>query len=69
MTASAFYRLAGKQIKELVNPYGFKKNGRFFYRITEDGVVQQFCMLWLYRSFIFCLNLFLVVYSFVFYRE
>ena len=51
MTASAFYRLAGKQIKELVKPYGFKKNGRFFYRITEDGVVQQFCMLWLYRSF------------------
>ena len=51
MSASAFYQLAGKQIKDLVQPYGFKKNGRFFYRITEEGVIQQFCLLWLHNSF------------------
>ena len=51
MSAIAFYRLAGKKIKELVQPYGFKKNGRFFYRITEEGIVQQFCLLWLHHSF------------------
>ena len=51
MSASTFYQLAGMQIKEFVKPYGFKKNGRFFYRITEEGVVQQFCLLWLHNSF------------------
>ena len=51
MSASTFYQLAGKQIKELVKPCGFKKNGRFFYRITEEGVIQQFCLLWLHNSF------------------
>jgi len=51
MTAQAFYSFAGQQIKDIVSPYGFKKKGRFFYRITEDGVVQQFCLLWLYRDF------------------
>lgn len=51
MTASAFYRLAGRQIRDLVQPCGFKKSGRFFYRITEEGVIQQFCMLWLHRAF------------------
>ncbi len=51
MLANAFYRLAGKQINELVKPYGFKKRGRYFYRITSEGVVQQFCLLWLHQAF------------------
>ena len=51
MSASTFYQLAGKQIKELVRPYGFKKNGKFFYRITEEGIIQQFCLLWLHNDF------------------
>ncbi len=51
MSAKTFYQIAGKRIKEIVQPYGFKKNGRFFYRITEEGVVQQFCLLWLHNSF------------------
>jgi len=51
MFANTFYRLAGKQIKALVQPHGFKKSGRFFYRITEEGIVQQFCLLWLQGFF------------------
>lgn len=51
MSANTFYQLAGKQIKELVQPYGFRKSGRFFFRITEEGIVQQFCLLWLHNHF------------------
>lgn len=51
MSSNTFYQLAGKQIHEFIKPYGFMKNGRFFYRITEEGVVQQFCLLWLRNRF------------------
>ena len=51
MLASTFYPFAGKKMKEMVKPYGFKKNGRFFYRITEEGIIQQFCLLWLHNDF------------------
>ena len=51
MASNTFYQLAGKKMRELVKPYGFQKSGRYFFRITEDGVVQQFCLLWLYNSF------------------
>ncbi|MBQ2667753.1 MAG: hypothetical protein IJF56_03915 [Clostridia bacterium] len=51
MTAREFYSLAGKPIGQFVKPFGFKKRGRFFYRITDDGVIQQFCLLWLNRIF------------------
>lgn len=40
-----------RRIRPLVEPLGFKQNGRFFYRITGD-VTQQFCLvrfsLWSY---------------------
>ncbi len=51
MLSFVFFATAGKEIKKIVKPLGFKKYGRFFYRITADGVVQQFCLLCLHGKF------------------
>lgn len=51
MLSLVFYAFTCKEIKRIVKPLGFKKYGRFFYRITEDGVVQQFCLLCLHGDF------------------
>jgi len=51
MLSLAFYAFTCKEIYKIVKPLGFKKYGRFFYRITEDGVVQQFCLLCLHGDF------------------
>ena len=45
MLSFVFYYLACNEIAKIVKPLGFKRYNRFFYRITEDGVVQQFCLL------------------------
>ena len=51
MLSIVFYAFTCKEIYKIVEPLGFKKCGRFFYRITEDGVVQQFCLLCLRGKF------------------
>lgn len=51
MLSFVFYAFTCKEIYKIVKPLGFKKYGRFFYRITEDGVVQQFCLLCLRGEF------------------
>ena len=51
MLSIVFYAFTCKEIYKIVKPLGFKKCGRFFYRITEDGVVQQFCLLCLRGKF------------------
>ena len=51
MLSFVFYAFTCKEIYKIVKPLGFKKYGRFFYRITEDGVVQQFCLLCLHGKF------------------
>ena len=51
MLSFVFYTLACNDVEKIVKPLGFKRNNRFFYRITEDGVVQQFCLLCLRDSF------------------
>ena len=40
-----------KEIEKIVRPLGFKRYHRFFYRVTDDGVVQQFCLLFLKGKF------------------
>jgi len=51
MLSFVFYAFACKEIEKIVKPLGFKKYNRFFYRITDDGVVQQFCLLCLRGEF------------------
>lgn len=43
--SSVFYVNACNNIAKIVKPLGFKKYHRFFYRVTEEGVLQQFCLL------------------------
>ena len=51
MLSFLFYFFACKEIEKMVKPLGFKRYHRFFYRVTEDGVVQQFCLLCLHGDF------------------
>ena len=51
MLSFVFYSMVCKEIKRIVKPLGFEKYNRFFYRITDDGVVQQFCFLCLRGEF------------------
>ncbi len=51
MVSFIFYAFACKEIEKIVKPLGFKRYHRFFCRVTEDGVVQQFCLLCLHGDF------------------
>ena len=51
MLSFVFYAFTCKKIEKIVKSLGFKRYNRFFYRITEDGVVQQFCLLCLRGKF------------------
>ena len=51
MLSFIFCAFACKEIEKIVRPLGFKRYHRFFYRITDDGVVQQFCLLCLHSKF------------------
>ena len=51
MLSFIFYAFACKEIEKIVRPLGFKRYHRFFYRVTDDGVVQQFCLLCLHGKF------------------
>ena len=41
MRASEFYKAAKTAIDPMVKPLGFRRRGRFYYRIVND-IVQQF---------------------------
>lgn len=51
MLSFVFYFLTCNEIAKIAKSLGFKRYNRFFYRITEDGVVQQFCLLCLCGKF------------------
>ncbi len=51
MLSFVFYAFTCKKIEKIVKPLGFKRYNRFFYRITDEGVVQQFCLLCLHGKF------------------
>ncbi len=51
MLSFILYAFACKEIDKIVRPLGFKRYHRFFYRVTDDGVVQQFCLLCLHSNF------------------
>ena len=51
MFSFIFCAFVCKEIEKIVRPLGFKRYHRFFYRITDDGVVQQFCLLCLHGKF------------------
>ena len=51
MLSFIFYTFVCKEIEKIVRPLGFKRYHRFFYRVTDDGVVQQFCLLFLKGKF------------------
>ena len=50
MRASEFYKAAKAAIDPMVKPLGFRRCGRFYYRIVND-IVQQFCLFWLRFDF------------------
>lgn len=50
MRASEFYKAAKAAIDPMVKPLGFRRRGRFYYRIVND-IVQQFCLFWLRFDF------------------
>ena len=51
MLSFVLYFFACIEIEKIIKPLGFKRYNRFFYRITKDGVVQQFCLVCLRGKF------------------